>query len=141
MSVVSVGAGKLRGSLLGLICVSLLLGGLLGLTLVLLGGIGRSGGLRLAAVGRGPESEVVTEQLHDEGAVTVRLLGQRVELGNGVVEGLLREMASPVGRVQDLVVEDGEVQGQTEADGVSGSELSLGNIGSALCGGRAVSIP
>jgi hypothetical protein len=76
--------------------------------------------------------EVVTEELHDEGAVTVRLLGERVELGNGIVEGLLREVASPVGAVQDLVVEDGEVEGKTKADGVSGSELSLGNVGSAL---------
>ncbi len=92
-----------------------LLGGLLGLGggggLVLLGGIGA--GLGLGRVRRSPQGEVVTEELHDEGAVAVRLLGQRVELGNGVVKGLLGKMASAVGRVEDLVVEDGEVEGKT----------------------------
>jgi hypothetical protein len=42
-------------------------------------------------------------------------------------------MASTVGRVEDLVVKDGEVQRKTEADGVRRRELSLGNIGSRLC--------
>ncbi|KAH8707914.1 hypothetical protein HC256_010073 [Beauveria bassiana] len=55
-----------------------LLGGLLGLGggggLVLLGGIGA--GLGLGRVRRGPQGEVVTEKLHDQGAVTVRLLRQ-----------------------------------------------------------------
>lgn len=34
------------------------------------------GAFRLAAVRGGPEGEVIPEELHDEGAVTVRLLGQ-----------------------------------------------------------------
>jgi len=42
---------------------------------------------------RSPEGEVVAEQLHDEGRVLVRLLVERVELSNGVVEGLFREIA------------------------------------------------
>jgi hypothetical protein len=66
-----------------------------GLGLVL-GGVG-SGTLALVAVRRRPESQIVTEELHDEGAVAVRLLGERVELGNGVIEGLLGEVASTVG--------------------------------------------
>ena len=37
---------------------------------------------------RGPEGEVVAQQLHDERRVLVRLLVERVELGDGVVEGL-----------------------------------------------------
>jgi hypothetical protein len=41
-------------------------------------------------------------------------------------------MAGLVGRVENLVVEDGEVQGETETDGVSGSEVSLGNLGGVL---------
>ena len=41
-------------------------------------------------------------------------------------------MAGTVGRVEDLVVKDGEVKGETETDGVSGSELSLGNVGGVL---------
>lgn len=94
---------------------------------LLLGG-GLAGSLGLGAVRRRPEGEVVAEQLHDEGRVAVRLLGERVELGNGVVKGLLGEVARTVGRVEDLVVEDREVERQTETDGVGGGELSLSDI-------------
>lgn len=121
---------RLSRGLLGLLGLGLLLLGGLALGL---GGVGRGGrGLGLAAVRRRPERQVVAEELHDQGAVAVRLLGERVELGDGVVKRLLREVASTVGRVEDLVVEDGEVQGQTEADGVGGGELSLSDIGGAL---------
>ena len=41
-------------------------------------------------------------------------------------------MASTVGRIQDLVIEDGEVKGQSETDGVSRGELSLSDVGGAL---------
>ena len=44
-------------------------------------------------------------------------------------------MASTVGRVQDLVVEDREVQRKAETDGVGRCELSLGNVGGRLCSG------
>ena len=52
--------------------------------------------------------------------------------GNGIIESLLGEMASLIGGVEDLVVEDGEVQGETQTDGVSGRQLVLGNIGGSL---------
>lgn len=51
---------------------------------------------------------------------------------NGVVESLLGQLASLVGRVEDLVVEDREVQGKTETDGVSGSKVLRGNLGGGL---------
>ena len=105
---------------------------LLRLSLLLLGSILSGSSLSIATVRRSPEGQVVTQQLHDQGAVTVRLLRQRVKLGNGIVESLLGQVASPVRRVQDLVIEDGEVQGKTQADRVGRSELSLGNIGSVL---------
>lgn len=41
-------------------------------------------------------------------------------------------MASTVGRVQDLVVEDREVEGETKANRVGGGELGLSNVGGAL---------
>jgi hypothetical protein len=41
-------------------------------------------------------------------------------------------VAGAVGRVQDLVVEDREVQRQTQTDGVGGGKLSLSDIGSRL---------
>jgi hypothetical protein len=53
---------------------------------------------------------------------------------NGVIESLLGQVAGLVGSVQDLVVEDGEVQGKTQADGVCGGELGLSDLGSSLVG-------
>ena len=76
--------------------------------------------------------EVVAQELHDQRAVAVGLLGERVELGDGVVEGLLGEVAGAVGRVQDLVVEDREVQGEAETDRVGRGELGLGDVGGIL---------
>ena len=78
---------------------------------------------------RSPQSKVVSEKLHDKGRVPVvsiiprskrshalvRLLGQSVELGNGVVEGLLGEMARSVGAVQDLVAWVSWLQGLTKS--------------------------
>lgn len=81
---------------------------------------------------RGPEGKVVTEELHDEGRVLVALLREGVKLSDGIVEGLLGEVASAVGRVQDLVVEDREVKGKTKADGVGRGELGDGNVRSSL---------
>lgn len=98
--------------------------------------------------------QVVTEQLHDQGAVLVALLAQCVELcgrvvrkqnrpsrearasltSNGIIKRLLGKVASLVGGVEDLVVEDGEVEGKTQADGVSGGELGLGDLGGSLVG-------
>jgi hypothetical protein len=103
----------------------------------LLGGLGlgclacRS--IRLTAVGGGPQGEVVAQELHDKRAVAVRLLGEAVELGDGVVEGLLGKVAGAVGGVQDLVVEDREVEREAEADGMGWGELGLGDIGGVLC--------
>lgn len=118
------GRGRRSGLLLGRFS------GLLGLgSLGLLLGRGSlARRLGLGAIRRCPEGEVVAEELHDQGAVAVRLLGQRVELGNGIVKGLLGQVAGAVGRVQDLVVKDREVQGQTETDGVGRGELRLSDI-------------
>ena len=52
--------------------------------------------------------------------------------GNRIVESLLGKVASLVGSVEDLVVEDGEVEGKTEADGVGRGELSLSDLGGGL---------
>lgn len=102
-------------------------GGGIILGLILLGGT-----LALVTVRRGPKGQVVPQELHDQGAVAVALLGEGVELCNSVIEGLLGEVACAVGGVEDLVVEDGEVQGETKADGVGGGEISLGDIGGVL---------
>jgi hypothetical protein len=41
-------------------------------------------------------------------------------------------VAGAVRRVEDLVVENGEVEGEAEADGVGRSELGLGDVGGVL---------
>jgi hypothetical protein len=66
--------------------------------------------------------------LHDEGRILVALFGEGVEFRNGVVEGLLGEVAGAVGAVENLVVEDGEVEGETEADGVRRWEFGGGDV-------------
>jgi hypothetical protein len=76
--------------------------------------------------------QVITEELHDEGGVLVALLAEGVELSNSVVKGGLGKVASLVGGVENLVVEDGEVQGESETDGVGRGEVSLGNLGGIL---------
>jgi hypothetical protein len=50
-------------------------------------------GLVLGHVRR-PQSQVVTQKLHDKGRVLVRIFIESVELGNSVVKGLLGELAS-----------------------------------------------
>ena len=49
---------------------------------------------RAAGSVRGPEGEVVPEELHDEGGVLVAVLVQRVQLRYGVVESLKKKPTS-----------------------------------------------
>mmetsp|Transcript_19863 Transcript_19863/g.63931 ORF Transcript_19863/g.63931 Transcript_19863/m.63931 type:complete len:243 (+) Transcript_19863:150-878(+) len=79
----------------------------------------------LVGVVRGPEGEVVPEELHDQGGVLIALFAEGVEFGDGVVEGLFGDVAGSVGGGEDFVVEDGEVEGEAEADGV-GRRQGLG---------------
>ena len=108
--------------------IALRSGGSLGLL-----GLGLVGGLLLGGRGAvldvaGPQRKVVAEELHDEGRVLVALLAERVELGNGIVKRLLGKVARAVGRVENLIVEDAEVERETEADRVGRCEIGLGNV-------------
>lgn len=76
--------------------------------------------------------QVVPQQLHDQCRVLVAFFAQSVELSNGIVKSLLCKVASLVGRVEDLIVEDGEVQGKTKSDRVSRSEIGLSNLSGGL---------
>merc|ERR1712029_1135507 len=88
---------------------------------------------RLAAllVGR-PESEVVTQQLHDESGVLVRVLLDVVELRDGILESGARHFASLVWILEHLVLEDGIVECKTETNWVSHCQVLLGNLVSLL---------
>lgn len=51
-----------------------------------------------------------------------------LDFSDGIVEGGLSKVAGSGGIVEDFVVEDGEVEGKSEADGVGGAELGRGNL-------------
>ena len=51
---------------------------------------------------------------------------------NGIIESLLGKVASLIWGVEDLVVEDGEVQGEAKTDWVGWSKIALGNLGGGL---------
>lgn len=97
--------------------------------------------------------QVVSQELHDESGVLVALLAEsikfcrmfvrylwlvRIYLGyllltsNGIIKSLLSKMTRLIRGVQDLVVEDGEVEGETEADWVGWCKVGLGNFGGVL---------
>lgn len=57
-----------------------------------------------------------------------------VHTSNGLIEGSLGHLASLVGRVEDLVIEDGEVERETEADGVGGGKIGGSDFGGGLVG-------
>ncbi len=65
-----------------------------------------------------PERQVVSQELHDERGVFVGVLVQGVQFGDRVVESRLGQMAGLLGCVLDLVVEDGVIERQAQADGV-----------------------
>ena len=80
---------------------------------------------------RGPQGEVVPEELHDEGGVLVALLTQSVQLGDGFIKGLLGQLARLLGTVEDLIVKDGKVESQSKSDGMGGGKLTVG-VGAGL---------
>jgi len=77
----------------------------------------------------GPESQVVSDELHNGGGVLVLVFLDVLDVGDGVVEGLLGQVAGLGGVVEALVVEHGEVEGESESDGVGGLQLVVGNLG------------
>lgn len=81
-----------------------------------------------------PESKVVPDELHDGGGVLVLVLLDLVDVSNGIVKGLLGELAGFGGVVLDFVVEHGVVQSEAQSDGVGGLQVLLGLLGGRLVG-------
>ena len=65
---------------------------------------------------RRPECEIVPEELHDERRIFVTFFGERVQLGDGIVEGGFRQTTRAIRRVEDLVVEHGEVKSESQTE-------------------------
>jgi len=72
-----------------------------------------------------PESQVLLQELNDGLGITEVVLLELVNLVEGVLEGLVGEVAGGLVVLHDLVVEDGEVEGEAELDGVAGWEGDL----------------
>lgn len=51
---------------------------------------------------------------------------------NSIVKRLFGKMAGLIGRIEDLVVEDGEVERETETDRMGWSKISGGDLSSCL---------
>ena len=82
-----------------------------------------------------PEGEVLLEELDDALGVTEVVLLELVDLVESILEGLVSKLAGSLVVLKHLVVEDGEVKGKTELDGVAGGEGDLVSLGVGLEGG------
>jgi len=84
-----------------------------------------------------PESEVLLEELDDALGVTEVVLLELVDLVESLLESGISEFASLGVILEDLVVEDGEVEGESELDGVAGGKINsigflVGDLGLTL---------
>lgn len=83
---------------------------------------------------RGPESKVVSDELHDGSGILVLVLLDLIDVSNGIIEGLLGKLAGFGGIILDFVVEDRVVQGKTKSDGVSSLKVLFGFLSCAFVG-------
>jgi len=74
-----------------------------------------------------PESEVLLEQLDDALGVAELVLLEFIDLVESTLEGRVGNLASLRVLLHHLVVEHGEVKGETELDRVAGGELDRGS--------------
>jgi len=93
------------------------------------------GGVFLSFIGidvGSPESKVITEELHDERGILVAFFVKGVQLCNGIVEGLLSNLAGLLGLVHDFIVKYGEIQSKTKTNWVCRLELSSADVSGTL---------
>jgi len=72
-----------------------------------------------------PESEVLLEQLNDGLGITEVIFLELIDFVKSLLESLIGELASSLVVLHDFVVEDREVEGKTELDGVARGKLDL----------------
>ena len=78
-----------------------------------------------------PEGQVFLEELDDALGVTEVILLELVNLVERILEGLVGERDGFLGVLLGLVVEHGEVEGESELDGIAGGK---GNVHGLLVG-------
>lgn len=77
---------------------------------------------------RSPEGQVITEQLHDQSGVLVGSLRQLIELGDGLIEGILGQLAGSLLVLQDLEEAHRIVKSKTQMDRMGGCKRFLGSL-------------
>jgi len=77
---------------------------------------------------RGPEREVVADELHNRRSILVLIIIDVLDVSDGIIERLLGQVACLSRVVEAFIVEDGEVKGKAQADRVRRLELSVGDL-------------
>jgi len=77
---------------------------------------------------RGPEGEVISDELHNGGGIFVLIFGDLLDVSDGLIEGGLGEVACLGGVIEDFVVEDGEIECKSESDRVGGAKLGASGV-------------
>ena len=72
-----------------------------------------------------PEGEVLLEELDDALGVTEVVLLELINLVESLLEGVVSDLASLGVILEDFVVEDREVKGETKLDGVASGKVDL----------------
>ena len=80
-----------------------------------------------------PESKIISKQLHYSGRVPILFLLEGLQVGDGIIESVFSQFAGNVWLSLDLVVENTEVESQSQSNWVSGLQF-LCLIGSDLVG-------
>jgi len=62
------------------------------------------------------------------------LLCRCIHTSNGIIKSLFGQLAGLVRRVQNLIIENREVQGQTQTDWVSGRKAGCSDVSGSLVG-------
>ena len=82
----------------------------------------------------GPKSEIIPDELHDGGGVFIAIFLDGLDVCDGIIEGSLGNLAGHGLVAHDLIIEDGEIQGETKSNRVGGFELLVGDGGGAFVG-------
>ena len=81
-----------------------------------------------------PESEIFFEELNDRFGITEVFFRDLINLVKSTLQGLLGKLASSLLILHDLVVEYGEIQGETKLDGVARGKVDLLSLSVSLEG-------
>ena len=77
---------------------------------------------------RSPESQIVSQKLHDQGGILVGIFCNIVKLCNGVLKGCAGHFAGFIWIVQHLIHEDRVVQGQAKTNWMSDCQVSFCHV-------------